>query len=539
MSTLEFMKFFNSLLCVIALSALTVSCSDSDEEAAELRSEITTVKEETAELAELKADDSGADESGREQLLQEILAEPELEIGRDLAECFIDYVVDNSPLDFEQWNTLGDDYPVSTEALEGLSQEEMEDLISVVATGTEDCGLFDEGYEDDHDDHDHDDDSYERPDYSDVDWECESGEQEMCWEWTSDASQYGCGPATETSSDSTQERLDHEHCWVHKIYRPYVSLDLSEQRFQPLNDEYREIAQQLEDLGWNSPLDTPATYYLTSDLSSDSLEIVQKGIQAAEEYLGSYGPMRVYIIGSDTSATDEAIEDYCSWAYDSPADTEWCPNDQGVGIYEMAYYEGSNAFAQHSRQRSSPTQSFVIGNPIGMGDYGAKIAAHEYVHIFQNAHNLYLDADLFGLESPIWMEEGAAEFLALYLADQKGWISFEQEMAYALEQTQDLRALVPDLTIQDLADSRDRVGSYCGLCFGVMQYATGQWATAWLVNQSSLDDFFFTFYPNVYELGVDGAFEEAFGLTMEEFYVEFEEFLELPVDQQMAILPNP
>ena len=72
-----------------------------------------------------------------------------------------------------------------------------------------------------------------------------------------------------------------------------------------------------------------------------------------------------------------------------------------------------------------------------------------------------------------------------------------------------------------------------------MQYATGQWATAWLVNQSSLDDFFFTFYPNVYELGVEGAFEEAFGLTMEEFYVEFEEFLNLPADQQMAILPNP
>ena len=90
-------------------------------------------------------DNEISDASGREQLLQEILAEePELGISRDLAECFIDYVVDNSPLDFEQWNTLGDDYPVSAEALEGLSQEEMEDLISVVAIGAGDCGLFDE-----------------------------------------------------------------------------------------------------------------------------------------------------------------------------------------------------------------------------------------------------------------------------------------------------------------------------------------------------------------------------------------------------------
>ena len=93
-------------------------------------------------------EDEISDESSREQLLQEILADPELGVSRGLAECFIDYVVDNSPLDFEQWNTLGDDYPVSTEALGGLSQEEMEDLLSVIAIGSEDCGLFDREYED-------------------------------------------------------------------------------------------------------------------------------------------------------------------------------------------------------------------------------------------------------------------------------------------------------------------------------------------------------------------------------------------------------
>ena len=46
-------------------------------------------------------------------------------------------------------------------------------------------------------------------------------------------------------------------------------------------------------------------------------------------------------------------------------------------------------------------------------------------------------------------------------------------------------------------------------------------------------------YPNIYELGVDGAFEKAFGVTMEEFYDVLEEFLSLPADQQTTILPNP
>jgi hypothetical protein len=277
---------------------------------------------------------------------------------------------------------------------------------------------------------------------------------------------------------------------------------------------------------------------LTSDLSSDSLEIVKKGIQAAEEYLGSYGPMRVYIIGSDTSATDAAIEDYCSWSYDNDQ-MNMCRDDQGVGIYEMAYYQGSNAFAQHSRSRSEPTQAFVIGNPLGIGaGDGSRIAAHEYVHIYTQAHQLHEGADRYGMEWPIWIEEGSAEFLALYLADQKGWLSFEDRMEEALLSSRDLRDLVPNLTIQDIADDRDRVNGYCGLCFGQLQYGTGQWATAWLVHQSSLNNFFLEFFPNAYELGIDGAFEEAFNLSIQEFYIEFEKFMKLPFDQQMAILPN-
>ena len=133
------------LICTTFFLFAAACSTTTDDEISELRTEL---QEAETELAELKSDDSGTDESGREQLLQEILAEPELGIGRVLAECFIDYVVDNSPLDFEQWNTLGDDYPVSTEALEGLSQEEMEDLLPVVVTGIEVCGILDEEYED-------------------------------------------------------------------------------------------------------------------------------------------------------------------------------------------------------------------------------------------------------------------------------------------------------------------------------------------------------------------------------------------------------
>ena len=357
--------------------------------------------------------------------------------------------------------------------------------------------------------------------------ECTGGE-EMCWEWTDEAASIpDCGPAN-----------DQEHCWEYKAYRPYVPLDPGASTDRPIDADAQSQARRLVDLGWNATVDTPATYFVTSDLGEADLDIVRAGIRAAEEYLGAYGPMRVYVIGSDEDATEPAIADYCAWAYNP--EFEHCRSDQGVAIWEIAHYQGSNAFAQHSRSRRIPTQAFVIGNPAQLGAAdGAKIAAHEYVHVYTAAHQLYEAADEYGLDWPIWLEEGAAEFLALYLADQNGWLSFEERMSEALNGALDLRATIPNLTIADIAADRERVIDYCGLCHGVLQYETGQWATAWLAHSTSVDEVFHGFFPRAYEHGIDRAFELSFGLSIDEFMARFEDFLRLPRAQQMAILPTP
>ena len=71
------------------------------------------------------------------------------------------------------------------------------------------------------------------------------------------------------------------------------------------------------------------------------------------------------------------------------------------------------------------------------------------------------------------------------------------------------------------------------------KHMTSRAATAWLVHHSSLDAFFFDFFPTAYDLGIDGAFGKAFNLTIDEFYAAFEKFLELQSSEQMAILPTP
>ena len=293
-------------------------------------------------------------------------------------------------------------------------------------------------------------------------------------------------------------------------------------------------------LGWNRPTSVLTTYLKTADLSDDSVQVVEDGIRAGEDYLGSYGPLRVYVIGTDVDAAHIVAEDFCSWAYGgvSGYNYEYCvESDQGVEIREIAEYAGSNAFAQHSRQLEAPNQSFVIGNPLQFeSGLGSKIAIHEYVHIYQNANKV--DENDFGL--PLWLEEGSAEFLALYLGQKEGWADYRMAMAEALESAKDLKERYPDIGIQDIetSESRDALKSICD-CTGMLQYETGQWATAWLVNRTSLDIFYKSYIPDIVELGGHGSFEKHFGLTVQEFYGEFDEFMSSRTGNQSAILPIP
>ena len=52
------------------------------------------------------------------------------------------------------------------------------------------------------------------------------------------------------------------------------------------------------------------------------------------------------------------------------------------------------------------------------------------------------------------------------------------------------------------------------------------------------DAFWKKLWPNIDEMGWDGAFEFTFGVTMEQFNQEFLEFLELPIEEQLEIIPD-
>ncbi|MBG92464.1 MAG: hypothetical protein CL792_00575, partial [Chloroflexi bacterium] len=73
---------------------------------------------------------------------------------------------------------------------------------------------------------------------------------------------------------------------------------------------------RLAEAGWNKPTNISPTYVMTSDLDEESLQVVQAGITKAQEYLGNYGPLKVFIIGTDIEAAGVVSREFCEWTYE-------------------------------------------------------------------------------------------------------------------------------------------------------------------------------------------------------------------------------
>ena len=46
------------------------------------------------------------------------------------------------------------------------------------------------------------------------------------------------------------------------------------------------------------------------------------------------------------------------------------------------------------------------------------------------------------------------------------------------------------------------------------------------------------FWPKINEMTFVGAFEDTFGMTYDELNSEFKDFLKLPIDEQLKVVPD-
>ena len=68
-------------------------------------------------------------------------------------------------------------------------------------------------------------------------------------------------------------------------------------------------------------------------------------------------------------------------------------------------------------------------------------------------------------------------------------------------------------------------------------YHCGAWAHAYLSYEASTDVLPGSFYKNLTDLDWEGAFTQTYGKTSAQSIAEFDEFLQLPIEEQLEILP--
>ena len=341
---------------------------------------------------------------------------------------------------------------------------------------------------------------------------------------------------------------------------------------------------------WGTKLDYSPEIFCGSDVSDRICLWYAKSVVATFQEYGLYAPTEYWVVGGDVEANNVGLAGvYCdrrvardqAWGKDKAQclAEENDPNGHRMDYYRRLSYgvinEGKNgnsaslsgdAPAGYMKYYSSVSPGFYLldqGVTIGPGTkYGGisgeidqKIVFHEGYHSFQGAHIATMDDyntpenERSDMRGPTWFNEGSAEWMGYVgmfsaLENRKldlvntelgidSKFSFQHEMWVKMTQgKQNMKENCPGQGIKDL--------SYSNGCYSQgnhVAYELGAWAVAYLHDKKG-SDFSTEFYGQLDELGFEGAFVATFGISSEEFYVEFDEFLELTWSKQKAILPD-
>tara|TARA_B100000676_G_scaffold307365_1_gene365667 strand:+ start:2632 stop:4527 length:1896 start_codon:yes stop_codon:yes gene_type:complete len=266
--------------------------------------------------------------------------------------------------------------------------------------------------------------------------------------------------------------------------------------------------------------------------------VLKTGIDTTREYLGNYGPTNVYIIGqeedelAEASVAEKIIKDYCKCRHPNNKDNyEHCLKRNGASLIERAKDGSTEAYLSYVDFTESPLAELVFINPHGFPmPYLYTRGIHEYTHVFQRSYP----------QTPTWMTEGGAEFIAFYLGGQHEWVNFQDSMRQSMRMVQSVDPT--EATIIDFEDigaiERDRpeLKKY----YRHLAYDAGVWGVAYLIHSSStrkVRHYTTRFYPMIAKLGWKDAIVQYTSFeTVEGFYESLQEFFGKPIGEQMRLL---
>ena len=301
--------------------------------------------------------------------------------------------------------------------------------------------------------------------------------------------------------------------------------------------------------------------FCASDLPASICDEITTALLAATAEWGNYGPLEYWVLGTDEQAAQALTEIYCGRRdMRDQFDKASCLRKHNNSRYGFESYRKTGAEAVASGRPSNDAgrnghrewgfHFFISSLPVGLTDLfkvpgteEQKTVFHEYFHAVQHSHIQTKDwSKRDQLLGTVWFNEGAAEYMAqsasmklrksgiLPEINVKGrWpFVFKDKMKRKIRKGLKKLKACPGLRMQDLTYERPCNNAH---------YDLGTWAHAYLAHKFGSQSLLETFYPHLNELGWEGAFVKTYGMSSEEFYAEFDQFLELPINQQVAILP--
>ena len=302
--------------------------------------------------------------------------------------------------------------------------------------------------------------------------------------------------------------------------------------------------------GWGVEKGYSPEVFCASDLQETVCPAVTSSLLAAMIEWGSYEPVEYWVLGTEKEAASKLTNINCERRENRGQEgMDDCLRKHGPeGDYGFDYYRrigeerlengfGSSSAAHIGHDEwgfhlfaSSITFGFTdLFQPID-GAVDQKIIIHEYFHAIQSSH-MGLGGKRESLKGSDWFVEGGAEYMAEIklkkaidtkllkpIYGSKPYVLRDNMEDHMLRAIDNLSNNCPGNKLQDL--------NYENQCD--ILYSLGSWAMAYLAHVYGEDLLLESFYKNLTEKpNWEVAFKDTFGISLEEFYVDFDKFLKL------------
>ena len=289
---------------------------------------------------------------------------------------------------------------------------------------------------------------------------------------------------------------------------------------------------------WGIETNALPDYYFADDLSQTQINNIKDFYNIARQEWGNYGPLEFWIVGLNANHAMELDELYCNTRIEKDDCLDdgflfWCLNRE-YNFVDYANNGGAGLSLQRQYNWNCEGYSYMEIILSSKSPYPDEIdynivTMHEYFHAYQHAHihtyNYNERAELMVVNP--WWSEGGAEYMAQLLYSKQDGVDsnhLKDKMSWKMQSKNDLMEgeLISDIPYGNRA---------------YIAYDLGTWAIAYLISMVGEEVYKVSFYDSLNNYGWEDAFYLNFNISSYQFLVDFHQFLELDISQQINILP--